>query len=130
MAVVTPSRTGVAEATAMPIQEAAEVVQRFYIAEERHDDSMITIEDDDEPDDEVAVAKDVADANSRIALLQKVLETFWANMDIDTWNGDYDHAAIEGAAELQQEEPVMDGRMADKNHHRQNLRGLAGLISK
>jgi hypothetical protein len=123
------SPTGVAEVAEEQIQAAA-AAQRLDIEEVRHDDSMFTIEeadDDDDPDDdEVAIEKDVVDAASRIALLQKVLETFWVNMDIDTWNsdhGDYDHAAIEGADELppQQEEHVMDGRMNDKNHHRQNL---------
>ena len=121
--------TGVAEAAEELVQAAA-VAQRLDAEEGSHDDSMITVEeddddDDDHDDDEVAVEKDI-DAESRIRLL---LKTFWANMDIDTWNddhGDYDHAAIEGAAELpsqieEQEEPVMDGRMADKNHHRQNL---------
>lgn len=126
------SPTGVAEVAEEQIQAAA-AAQRLDIEEVRHDDSMFTIEeadDDDDPDDdEVAIEKDVVDAASRIALLQKVLETFWVNMDIDTWNsdhGDYDHAAIEGADELppqmeEQEEHVMDGRMADKNHHCQNL---------
>jgi hypothetical protein len=127
------SPTGVADATEEQIQAAAvaaaaAVARRLDIEEVRQDDSMITIEegDDDEEPDEVAVEKDVANATSRITLLMK---TFWANMDIETWNddhGDYDHTAIEGAAELphqmeEEEEPVMDGRMVDKNHHRQNL---------
>ncbi len=113
--------------------QASAAAQRLDIEEVRQDDSMITIEegDDEEEPDEVAV-EDVADAASRITLLMK---TFWANMDIDTWNGDhgdYDHAAIEGAAELppqmeEQEEPVMDGRMVDKNHHGQNLERLAAV---
>ena len=130
------SPTGVAEVEA---QFQATAVR--LDVDERNDDSMLTIDEEEDEEDsndvedeEVVVEKGVYDA-SRITLLMK---TFWLNMGMDSWNnehGEYDHDAIEGAAELslpeeEEEQPVMDGRLSDKNHHRQNQNLVAERVGR